>query len=155
MPHASPGKRAPLCAAGAHRLDARQAAFDWAGAEEPGRPLLPIAGPRLLIEFDNTRNGANHIHTVVRDPVSDFGDDVLAAHLRELRPPARRGSGAGPDVHGGGGEDPALAVDGRIHCPDLGRKRPWLLGTEEVDGGDADPVQGGFHLSGQLGVAET
>ena len=88
--------------AGSLRLDAREAAFSWAGAHEPGAGhYYRIAGPRLLIEFDNTQNGANHIHTVVRDPVSDFGEDVLAAHLRGAhplggstvpsRPPAPRG----------------------------------------------------------------
>ena len=61
-----------------------------AGAQEPGTGhYYRIAGPRLLIEFDNTQNGANHIHTVVRDPFSDFGDDVLAAHFRGAHLSAR------------------------------------------------------------------
>jgi hypothetical protein len=34
------------------------------------------------VELDNTQDGANHVHTVVRDPQADFGDDVLAAHHR-------------------------------------------------------------------------
>ena len=68
--------------AGSPRLDTREATFSWAGAHEPGAGhYYRIAGPRLLIEFDNTQNGANHIHTVVRDPVWDFGEDVLAAQL--------------------------------------------------------------------------
>lgn len=75
--------------AGSLSLESREAAFAWAGAHEPGTGhYYRIAGPRLLIEFDNTQNGANHIHTVVRDPVSDFGDDVLAAHLRGAHPPS-------------------------------------------------------------------
>ena len=74
--------------AGSLRPDAREAAFAWAGAHEPGAGhYYRIAGPRLLIEFDNTQNGANHIHTVVRDPVSDFGDDVLGAHFQDAHPP--------------------------------------------------------------------
>ena len=35
---------------------------------------------RLLVEYDNTQNGANHAHTVVRDLESDFGFDALAEH---------------------------------------------------------------------------
>jgi hypothetical protein len=34
----------------------------------------------LLIEWDNTQRGANHAHSVWRDPDSDFGLDVLAQH---------------------------------------------------------------------------
>jgi hypothetical protein len=56
--------------------------FAWAGSTEPGHGhYYRIQGPDLLIEYDNTQNGANHAHTVLRRPRSDFGDDVLAAHL--------------------------------------------------------------------------
>ena len=42
--------------------------FAWAGGLKPGRGhYYRIQGPMLLIEFDNTQNNANHIHTVVRD----------------------------------------------------------------------------------------
>ena len=41
-----------------------------------------IAGPRFLVELDNTQNGANHVHTVVRDPSADFGEDLLVTHYR-------------------------------------------------------------------------
>lgn len=37
-------------------------------------------GPRFLAEWDNTQRGANHGHSVWRDPVNDFGLDVLAGH---------------------------------------------------------------------------
>ncbi|HEV7348830.1 DUF3500 domain-containing protein [Telluribacter sp.] len=43
-----------------------------------------IHGPTLLIEFDNTQNDANHIHTVVRDLTNDFGDDLLRQHYEKL-----------------------------------------------------------------------
>ncbi len=57
--------------------------FAWAGAVEPGRGhYYAIRGPRLLIEYDNTQNGANHIHAVWRDPTNDWGGDLLAAHYR-------------------------------------------------------------------------
>lgn len=68
---------------GSLRPDPDGARFAWAGSQEPGGGhYYRIAGPRLLIELDNTQNGANHIHTVVRDPTTDFGEDLLAAHLR-------------------------------------------------------------------------
>jgi hypothetical protein len=58
--------------------------FAWAGGLEPGEPhYYRVQGARLLAEYDNTQRGANHIHTVWRDPVGDFGDDVLARHYRQ------------------------------------------------------------------------
>lgn len=70
-------------AAGSQRPDPGGARFAWAGADEPGTGhYYRIAGDRLLVELDNTQDGANHVHTVVRDPGRDFGEDVLAAHHR-------------------------------------------------------------------------
>ncbi len=56
--------------------------FAWAGGAEVGQPhYYRIHGPTFLIEYDNTQNEANHIHTVWRDLEDDFGGaDVLAAH---------------------------------------------------------------------------
>jgi hypothetical protein len=69
--------------AGVGRPDPDRALFVWAGADEPGiGHYYRVAGPRLVIELDNTQDGANHVHTVVRDPAGDFGDDLLAAHRR-------------------------------------------------------------------------
>lgn len=57
--------------------------FAWAGGVQAGEPhYYRVQGPRLLVEYDNTQRGANHVHTVWRDPEGDFGDDVLRAHLR-------------------------------------------------------------------------
>ena len=57
--------------------------FAWAGGSEPGdKHYYRLQGPRLLIEYDNTQNDANHIHAVWRDPEGDFGVDVLAEHYR-------------------------------------------------------------------------
>lgn len=57
--------------------------FAWAGGDQPGKGhYYAIRGPRLLIEYDNTQNGADHIHSVWRDPTNDWGDDLLAAHYR-------------------------------------------------------------------------
>jgi hypothetical protein len=53
----------------------------WAGPLEPGAPhYYRLQGPRLLLEWDNTQRGANHAHSVWRDPDADFGLDALAAH---------------------------------------------------------------------------
>jgi hypothetical protein len=58
--------------------------FAWAGALEPGEGhYYRLQGPTFLVEYDNTQNGANHIHTVMRDAGSDFGDDALRRHRAE------------------------------------------------------------------------
>jgi hypothetical protein len=55
----------------------------WAGSLAPGQPhYYRIQGPDLLIEWDNTQRGANHAHSVWRDPARDFGLDVLSLHHR-------------------------------------------------------------------------
>lgn len=59
--------------------------FAWAGSAERHEPhYYRIQGERLLIEYDNTQNGANHIHAVWRDLANDFGGDVLARHYAEI-----------------------------------------------------------------------
>lgn len=56
--------------------------FAWAGSTEPGEGhYYRVQGARLLAEYDNTQRGANHVHTVWRDPSRDFGDDPLRAHV--------------------------------------------------------------------------
>ena len=56
--------------------------FAWAGSDEPGQGhYYAVRGTRFLIEYDNTQNGANHIHAVWRDAENDWGDDVLAGHV--------------------------------------------------------------------------
>jgi hypothetical protein len=55
--------------------------FAWAGGLEPGEGhYYRIQGPTFLLEFDNTQNNANHIHTVWRDFANDFGEDLLREH---------------------------------------------------------------------------
>jgi len=57
------------------------ARFAWAGGTADGEPrYYRLQAPALLIEFDNTQTGANHVHSVVRRPGGDFGDDVLRSH---------------------------------------------------------------------------
>ena len=55
--------------------------FAWTGAEEPGKGhYYAIKAPSFLIEYDNTQNEANHIHSVLRDISGDWGEDLLATH---------------------------------------------------------------------------
>ena len=67
-------------------------------AGQAGRQGQPhyyrIQGPRLLIEYDNVQNGANHVHSVWRDPEGDFGQvvDQVALHAQ------LGGQGDGPGV---------------------------------------------------------
>jgi len=57
--------------------------FAWAGPIERGAPhYYRVQSPAFLIEYDNTQNGANHIHSVWRDYNGDFGLDVLKAHYQ-------------------------------------------------------------------------
>lgn len=58
--------------------------FAWAGGIEKREPhYYRIQGPRLLAEYDNTQRDVNHIHSVWRDPVNDFGRDPLRAHYAQ------------------------------------------------------------------------
>jgi Protein of unknown function (DUF3500) len=60
-------------------LDA--AHFAWAGGAERGQPhYYRVQAPRLLIEYDNVADGANHVHSVWRGPEGDFGADLLVQH---------------------------------------------------------------------------
>ena len=53
----------------------------WAGPLERGAPhYYRVQGPGLLLEWDNKQRGANHAHSVWRDPAADFGLDLLARH---------------------------------------------------------------------------
>jgi hypothetical protein len=55
--------------------------FAWAGGLERGMPhYYRIQGPTFLIEYDNTQNNANHVHSVWRDFEGDFGEDLLKRH---------------------------------------------------------------------------
>lgn len=56
--------------------------FAWAGEAELGKKhYYRVQGPTFLIEFDNTQNDANHIHSVWRDFNGDFGRDLLREHV--------------------------------------------------------------------------
>jgi len=58
------------------------ATFAWAGPDVPGHGhYYAVRGPSFVIEYDNTQNGANHIHAVWRELENDWGEDLLAQHL--------------------------------------------------------------------------
>ena len=60
--------------------------FAWAGDTQTGvgHPhYYRIVGPTLIIEYDNTQNNANHVHTVVRDLLHDYGGDQLLEHYQK------------------------------------------------------------------------
>jgi hypothetical protein len=68
------------------RTDFGEVAFAWAGSTRPGEAhYYRIQGPSFLIEYDNTQNNANHIHTVWRDFDGDFGRDLLRDHYRDAQ----------------------------------------------------------------------
>ncbi len=58
--------------------------FAWAGSRERKRPhYYRVHGPSFLIEYDNSQNNANHIHSVWRDLQDDWGEDLLRTHYKE------------------------------------------------------------------------
>jgi hypothetical protein len=58
--------------------------FAWAGSSTPGEGhYYRVHGPTFLIEYDNTQNNANHVHSVWRDLTDDFGEDLLRRHYDE------------------------------------------------------------------------
>ena len=55
--------------------------FSWAGGVERGDGhYYVVGGPTFLLEYDNSQDDANHIHSVWRDLRPDWGSDLLAAH---------------------------------------------------------------------------
>ena len=83
--------------------------FGWAGGEHVGDPhYYRLQGPWFLVEYDNTQNGANHIHTVWRDFDAEWGDDLLANHYAERRHGDHSDHAHGEHgTHGHGPEDHA------------------------------------------------
>jgi hypothetical protein len=57
--------------------------FAWAGSLDPGHPhYYRLHGPTLLLEYDNTQEDANHVHTVWHDPGLAFGDALRTHYER-------------------------------------------------------------------------
>lgn len=58
--------------------------FAWMGSDRRGEGhYYRLSGPTFVIEYDNTQNGANHVHTVWRDRQRDFGRDLLKEHYQD------------------------------------------------------------------------
>ncbi|MFP6584842.1 MAG: DUF3500 domain-containing protein, partial [Candidatus Hydrogenedentota bacterium] len=66
--------------------------FAWMGSvDEKSNVYFRVHGPSVLIEYDNVFVGrrpdrsqySNHIHTILREPSNDFGDDLLRKHYEE------------------------------------------------------------------------
>ena len=63
---------------------ARNIYFAWSGGINPGNPhYYRVQTPSFLIEFDDTQDNANHIHSVWRDFNGDFGEDLLQRHYTD------------------------------------------------------------------------
>jgi hypothetical protein len=59
--------------------------FAWAGETEKGKKhYYRVQGPTFLVEYDNSQNDGNHIHSVWRDFAGDFGRDLLREHVSAL-----------------------------------------------------------------------
>jgi hypothetical protein len=66
--------------------------FAWAGGIKASGPrYYRVQTPSFLIEFDDTQDNANHIHSVWRDFSGDFGQDLLKQHYAERHNPALTG----------------------------------------------------------------
>ncbi len=58
--------------------------FAWAGGLEPGQGhYWRASGPTFVLEYDDTQDGANHVHALWRDPQNEFAAQWLAAHKKE------------------------------------------------------------------------
>ncbi|MGH6902049.1 MAG: DUF3500 domain-containing protein, partial [Geminicoccaceae bacterium] len=55
--------------------------FAWGGPLEDGHAnYWRLHGPITLIEYDNTQNDANHIHSIWHDLTRNWGRDLLREH---------------------------------------------------------------------------
>ena len=58
--------------------------FAWAGGLEAGQGhYYRVQGPTFIIEYDNTQNNANHVHSIWHDPAGHFGQDILKKHYEQ------------------------------------------------------------------------
>jgi len=79
--HRMPDELAEIELARLQQTGIEQVHFAWAGGMERRQGhYYRLQAPNFLVEYDNTQNDANHIHSVWRDPVNDFGADILARH---------------------------------------------------------------------------
>ena len=54
----------------------------WGGPVDRSKPhYYRLHGGDFVVEYDNRQNGANHIHSVLRDVSNDFASDAMRDHL--------------------------------------------------------------------------
>jgi hypothetical protein len=59
--------------------------FSWRGQVDAAEKFYyRVHGPRLLIEYN--RQNENHDHSIMRDPVNDYGEAWLEEHYKENHP---------------------------------------------------------------------
>jgi hypothetical protein len=79
-PDLAADRMAALTKAGLEKIS-----FAWAGDLERGRRhYYRVQGPTFLIEYDNTQDNGNHVHSVWRDFNGDWGRDMLREHLASV-----------------------------------------------------------------------
>ena len=135
-----------LHAAGIERVH-----FAWAGPIDARRPhYYRLHGPTVLIEYDNTQNSANHIHSVWHDPRSNFGADLLGAHYLTDRASrlARRWRGIlrAPQESAGPQQDEGQELGD--HDPEVGGLHPGLEDQEYLVEQDERRPQRKTHREG-------
>lgn len=75
-------KNMPLDVSNKRRARLNDAGFDniyfawWGDTERNQRHQYRVQGPTFLIEYNNTQNNANHVHSFWRDLAGDFGIPV-------------------------------------------------------------------------------
>jgi hypothetical protein len=71
--------------------------FGWAGSAAVGSGhYYRVQGPTFLIEYDNTQDRANHVHSVWRDLPADSDVDLLRRHYEQSPHHAAAGGSASP-----------------------------------------------------------
>jgi TonB family protein len=120
-----------------------QITFAWAGGAERGEGhYYRVQTPAFLIEYDNTQNNNNHIHSVWRDFKGDFGRDWLREHYQST---SHTSSNAAPATSGGAG----IGTGGNPP-PSGSRPRPIITYKEQAkytDQARANRVEGLVVLS--------
>ena len=80
--------RAELCESDREKIEEagkEKIHFAWAGFIQAGKPhYYRVQGPTFILEYDNSQNNANHIHTLWRDTENDFGENLLQKHYESV-----------------------------------------------------------------------
>ncbi|MEV0616764.1 DUF3500 domain-containing protein [Nonomuraea sp. NPDC050404] len=80
----APGWYGETCWRDAQDAGLDKVTFAWTGSDQRGQGhYYNVIGPTFLLEYDNTQDEANHIHSVWRDLRHDWGGDLLARHYDE------------------------------------------------------------------------